>query len=243
MDVDYQQWLFCPVTQMLSVRAHGHLCLLFGSVWVCVNRRAAQEACIYRNTWVQYRYLIGLLDYLAEDSTAHVLFSSLFLCGFIKAFFCCCCCHLLCNFCKLVSIKTGQRCRSVRGQAACQQVTVKSCGCGSVTANTLYVEVCRGPDSSWIPVCVPLMCITRHLWYLIKWVLWDRMSLIFIWNIFKISHREHQFWRKFFFFFNGKLLLRLYYIQYILAIMHYVQKFPQECGKNVNKHELIQCRI
>lgn len=166
------------------------------SLGVCVNRRAVREACIYRNTWVHFRYLIGVVDYPAEDSLLMLSFFSINLCCFIKNC-CCCCCQLLC---KLVSSKTGQRCKSVREQAACQQVAVKSCGsgCGSITANTLCGEVCRGPDSSWIPVCVPLMRITRHSWYLIKWALWDRMSLIFSWSILKISQCEHQLRRKFF---------------------------------------------
>lgn len=54
---------------------------------VCVNHRAVREACIYRNTWVHFRYLVGVVDYLAEDSTAHVLFSLINFCCFIKVFF------------------------------------------------------------------------------------------------------------------------------------------------------------
>lgn len=54
-----------------------------------------------------------------------------------------------CHLCKLFSVKTGERCRSVKGQAVCQRAAMKwrGSGGGSITASTLCVEVCGGPDS------------------------------------------------------------------------------------------------
>lgn len=197
---------------------------------VCVNGRAGWEVFIYRNTWVHFR----VVDYLAEDSTAHVLFSWIHLCCFKKSFL-----LLLCNLCKFVAIKRRQRRRSVKGGAAFSRsrwnrvVLVVA-----ASLQILFVlEVCRDPDSSWIPACVPLMCITRHSWYLLKWALWDRMSLIFSWSIFKISH--HQ-WASVVeeVFFNGKLFLRLT-ILYILAVMVFFSNFcvPKMPSGMWNKHE------
>lgn len=141
MDVDYMLILPC--------HTHTHTAVCAYCQVVCVKRSAAREACIYRTTWVHFRYLIGVVDHLAEDSTAHVLFSLINFCCFIHGF----CLVAVLYGVIFVPIKTGQGCRSVKAQV------VKWSGVVVVVAASLqildvwrYVEVLTGLNTS---MCAP----------------------------------------------------------------------------------------